>query len=148
MSHYSSNETVGAVKDPVCGMTVNPEKAAAKAEFAGEDFYFCSQGCAAKFRENPERYLAADKPAAAHTLEADYTCPMHPEVRQKGPGSCPKCGMALEPETISAPAAKVEYTCPCTRRSCVPSRVTAQSAAWPWSRAKSRRKRTIPNSAT
>ncbi|MBN9617682.1 MAG: copper-translocating P-type ATPase [Acidobacteriales bacterium 59-55] len=114
MSHYSSNETAAAVKDPVCGMTVNPEKAAAKAEFAGEDFYFCSQGCAAKFRENPERYLAADKPAPApaHTLDIDYTCPMHPEVLQKGPGSCPKCGMALEPETISAPAAKVEYTCP------------------------------------
>jgi Cu+-exporting ATPase len=108
------------MKDPVCGMTVSPEKAAAKADFAGRTFYFCSQGCAAKFRENPEKYLVVDQSQPAPerakpslgAADTDYTCPMHPEVRQKGPGSCPKCGMALEPEVATASLARTEYTCP------------------------------------
>ena len=120
MSNCCSEKTAGAVKDPVCGMTVNPQKAAAKEDFNGQEFYFCSKGCAAKFRENPEKYLAAEKSQpepmrATHSSSADdvdYTCPMHPEVRQKVPGSCPKCGMALEPETVPAAATKTEYTCP------------------------------------
>ncbi len=86
--------------DPVCGMKVaaNPEKSAAH---AGRTFYFCSQGCIAKFRADPERYLSkknALPPAAGAMI---YTCPMHPEVRHIGPGICPKCGMALEPLTAS-----------------------------------------------
>ncbi|HEU5401430.1 MAG TPA: heavy metal-binding domain-containing protein, partial [Terriglobales bacterium] len=120
MSSYRSEQIAEAVKDPVCGMTVDPEKAAETIDFAGETFYFCSRGCAAKFRENPEKYLVADQPQSAPehakpssaAAETDYTCPMHPEVRQKGPGSCPKCGMALEPEVVSASPARTDYTCP------------------------------------
>lgn len=121
MSSDRSEQTAEAVKDPVCGMTVNPEKAAESVEFAGEAFYFCGRGCAAKFRENPEKYLVRDQPhpASEHAArpssaaaEADYTCPMHPEVRQKGPGSCPKCGMALEPDLAPISTARTEYTCP------------------------------------
>ncbi len=118
MSECRSGKVVGTVKDPVCGMMVDPEKATAKENLEGREFHFCGKGCAAKFRENPQRFLAAEKPQvtrethAATAAEADYICPMHPEVRQKGPGSCSKCGMALEPETIPASAARTEYTCP------------------------------------
>jgi P-type Cu+ transporter len=120
MSSHRSEETTEAVKDPVCGMTVDPEKAAESIDFAGETFYFCGCRCAAKFRENPEKYLKANQPqqdlhrepGALGAAEGDYICPMHPEVRQKGPGSCPKCGMALEPEVTPTSAARTEYTCP------------------------------------
>ncbi|HET8637148.1 MAG TPA: heavy metal translocating P-type ATPase, partial [Acidobacteriaceae bacterium] len=120
MSSDRSGQTTEAVKDPVCGMTVDPERAAESIEFAGETFYFCGRGCAAKFRDNPEKYLKANQPqqdshraaGSSGAAEAGYTCPMHPEVRQKGPGSCPKCGMALEPEVAPASAARTEYTCP------------------------------------
>jgi Cu+-exporting ATPase len=119
MSSCCSEETAGTVNDPVCGMTVNPEKAAAKVDFDKREFYFCSQGCAAKFRGNPEKYVASEQAQSASMRAApsasadgaDYTCPMHPEVRQKGSGSCPKCGMALEPEVIPA-SSRTEYTCP------------------------------------
>jgi Cu+-exporting ATPase len=85
--------------DPVCGMTVDPASAAGAVEHAGKTYYFCSRHCAAKFQANPDRYLgqadmAPPPPAPAGTK---YTCPMHPEIVQDGPGSCPKCGMALEP---------------------------------------------------
>lgn len=119
MSNHASGQTAEAVKDPVCGMTVSPEKAAESIDFAGETFYFCGRGCAAKFRENPEKYVVRDQPQPApepavfpRAAGASYTCPMHPEVRQKGPGSCPKCGMALEPEVAPALSARAEYTCP------------------------------------
>lgn len=122
------------VRDPVCGMTVDPEKAAAKSEYLGRTYYFCWTGCKTKFDSNPGQYTAA-KPESqgfvqlssapsAHPAEpglrveaethrghigspgrqaaaAEYTCPMHPEVRQLGPGTCPKCGMALEPVEIT-----------------------------------------------
>ncbi|MFO0995801.1 MAG: heavy metal translocating P-type ATPase [Alphaproteobacteria bacterium] len=87
-------------KDPVCGMTVNPLKTPHSHAHQGVTHYFCGAGCLAKFRADPERYLGA-RPApqaAAPSADAIYTCPMHPEVRQKGPGTCPKCGMALESE--------------------------------------------------
>ena len=119
MSNCCSGETAPTVKDPVCGMMVNPDKAVAKVEFAGRTFSFCSEGCAAKFGQNREKYLATEPPQspmpASQPLtaaDAEYTCPMHPEVRQKGPGSCPKCGMALEPEINPASSARTEYTCP------------------------------------
>src|SRR3954470_10964786 len=81
--------------DPVCGMKVEPANAAAEIQHAGRTYYFCSKGCAAKFNADPARYVAkAPAPAAPG---ATYTCPMHPEIVQIGPGSCPKCGMALVP---------------------------------------------------
>jgi Cu+-exporting ATPase len=92
-----------AVIDPVCGMTVDPKTTAHHATHAGHDYHFCSAGCRAKFAANPETYLAADRAPPPPTPPGTiYTCPMHPEIRQEGPGSCPICGMALEPETITA----------------------------------------------
>jgi P-type Cu+ transporter len=102
-------------RDPVCGMTVNPAKAAGSSEYRGQTYYFCGKGCVAKFTAEPDRYVqppdvpplvvvALPPKQTAQPVEhnVEYTCPMHPEVRQMGPGSCPKCGMALEPVTISA----------------------------------------------
>src|ERR1017187_9095668 len=106
------------VHDPVCGMKVDPSKPAASLHHEGVTFHFCSEGCAAKFRAAPEKYLQAKpdvaplKPPAKPEPQGEYTCPMHPEIKQPGPGSCPKCGMALEPATVSAPAKRTEYTCP------------------------------------
>src|SRR5256884_1230600 len=114
------------VKDPVCGMTATPEKAAAKIEHAGNRYYFCSKGCAERFSSEPEKFLAAPAVAgmqhgsasaehgaahrpdvAASRVTTDekkirYTCPMHPQIIQVGPGSCPICGMALEPMDVFA----------------------------------------------
>ncbi|MCP3961397.1 MAG: heavy metal translocating P-type ATPase [bacterium] len=92
--------------DPVCGMTVDLEKASQHHEHDGRAYYFCCAGCREKFAADPERYLSASEevaatpePAAPGTI---YTCPMDPEVRQIGPGACPKCGMALEPLEVTA----------------------------------------------
>ena len=85
------------VKDPVCGMTVDPAKAAGKHEHHGKTYYFCSKGCLEKFKARPENYLGAKPAPAPANAAGQYTCPMHPEVVQDGPGSCPKCGMALVP---------------------------------------------------
>jgi len=96
------NQTV-EVKDPVCGMRVDPQRAAGTVTWQGHTYYFCSKGCAAKFEADPEKYLHPQavpepmEPTAPSAQGVEYTCPMHPEVRQMGPGSCPKCGMALEP---------------------------------------------------
>ena len=102
-------------RDPVCGMMVEPARAAGKAEYNGTTYYFCNPRCEQRFRAEPEKFLAP-KPAAAPASSAaepqTYICPMDPEVRQQGPGACPKCGMALEPETISAPATRTEWVCP------------------------------------
>lgn len=93
----------GEFIDPVCGMSVAPETAAGKYDFEGETFYFCSTGCLNKFRQNPQNFLEAKKEEkqAAESEGTEYTCPMHPEIVQIGPGSCPICGMALEPKIIS-----------------------------------------------
>jgi Cu+-exporting ATPase len=87
-----------AVVDPVCGMTVDPRAAAGQHTHQGRTFWFCSRHCLERFQADPGRYLAP-APAAAATAghDIEHTCPMHPEVRQKGPGTCPICGMALEP---------------------------------------------------
>ena len=86
--------------DPVCGMDVNTRKAAHTATHAGHDYYFCSAGCKSKFKADPERYLG-DRPEPESIPSGTlYTCPMHPEIVQEGPGICPKCGMALEPMGI------------------------------------------------
>lgn len=93
-----------ASKDPVCGMTVQPEVTPHRAQHAGQSFFFCSARCQAKFTKNPSRYLESKVPPAephAADSEAIYTCPMHPEIRQRGPGNCPICGMALEPVEVS-----------------------------------------------
>src|SRR5258705_3932178 len=97
----------GAYIDPVCGMAVDPASAAGSFKYAGREFFFCSRHCLEKFKADPEAYLASTPtdlrrltPAARRG--AKYTCPMHPEVVQDGPGTCPKCGMALEPMTPTA----------------------------------------------
>jgi len=105
-SETGATDSAHKVKDPVCGMMVDPHTTQHKAEHAGRPYYFCSAGCRAKFLAEPERYL---DPAAAAEAEpvpegTIYTCPMHPEVRQVGPGSCPICGMALEPVLVSLEA--------------------------------------------
>ncbi len=114
----------GAAIDPVCGMTVQPEKAAGSVEYEGRIYYFCSTHCLNKFRADSESFLRR----AAHATDVQpitkqiparpagdtgrYTCPMHPEVLQNKSGSCPKCGMALELAAPVAPTTKIEYTCP------------------------------------
>jgi len=92
--------------DPVCGMKVEPANAAAEIDHAGRTYYFCSKHCAAKFHADPTKYAKAPAPSGAK-----YTCPMHPEIVQDAPGSCPKCGMALVPMVPTVPVA-TEYTCP------------------------------------
>ncbi|HEX3321318.1 MAG TPA: heavy metal translocating P-type ATPase [Terriglobales bacterium] len=118
-------------KDPVCHMDVGPATAKFKLEYSGKTYYFCCGGCLEKFRADPEKYLNAEpssgivqigavhSPTAhahAHTSavtadERTYVCPMCPDVSKLGPGPCPKCGMALEPES-PLPQSKIEYTCP------------------------------------
>jgi len=89
--------------DPVCGMTVDPAATAHHAEHAGRSFHFCSAGCRTRFVADPAKFLEPDQtPAPVTPPGTIYTCPMHPQVRQVGPGNCPICGMALEPEVFSA----------------------------------------------
>jgi heavy metal translocating P-type ATPase len=111
-THHDAR-TTPTVKDPVCGMDVNPATSTLTAVHDGNTFHFCSAGCQAKFDTNPDQYTrhaghdhaghagaATEVPAGAEV--AEYTCPMHPEIRQPGPGSCPICGMALEPVLVTA----------------------------------------------
>ncbi len=124
-------KTTAAI-DPVCGMEVDSRRAAARVEHGGKAYYFCAQHCARKFEADPDKYLSGAPLRVPHlvsmgatrpelqTLQTPaspsagplpaYACPMDPEVRQPGPGICPTCGMALEPEI--PPARRVEYTCP------------------------------------
>ena len=91
-------------KDPVCGMKVEPQDAAGQTEHQGKTYYFCSEKCLQKFEEKPEDYLdkTGKQKKAAKNDQRLYTCPMHPEVEQVGPGDCPECGMDLEPKEVSA----------------------------------------------
>src|SRR5690606_26346421 len=103
-------------KDPVCGMTPRPTTPH-RTVYKGHEYLFCCARCRERFEQDPERYLApkptsVSPPAEPQAAGVPYTCPMHPEVRQLGPGACPKCGMALEPETPIAPATRTEWTCP------------------------------------
>ena len=102
--HKGAAAASGTVKDPVCGMTVDPAKTAHHAEHAGHAYHFCSAGCRTKFIAEPGKYLQERTALRADAVASGtiYTCPMHPQIRQPGPGSCPICGMALEPETPSA----------------------------------------------
>jgi Cu+-exporting ATPase len=113
----AANGGTALVKDPVCGMTVDPATAKHKAERGGKTFFFCSTGCREKFVADPARFLAqapaqaacdhgphghpSVPPAAPAPAGTIYTCPMHPQIRQVGPGFCPICGMALEPEVAA-----------------------------------------------
>ena len=99
-------------RDPVCGTEVKHADTAGRVVHDGHTYYFCSTKCVGKFKGDPERYLASSTPSISPLVAAGaYTCPMHPDVRQSRPGSCPKCGMALE-LAVPGPAAQVEYTCP------------------------------------
>lgn len=111
--------------DPVCGMHVENEATAEKMEYRGITYYFCCSGCLNKFQDNPEQYLSKpvkkssccaggveNKSGQDLNKKTEYTCPMHPEIRQMGPGACPKCGMDLEPVKPAVTAKKTQYTCP------------------------------------
>ncbi|HET7101071.1 MAG TPA: heavy metal-binding domain-containing protein, partial [Terriglobia bacterium] len=104
------------VTDPVCGMKVDPQRAAGRWNYHGQTYYFCGRRCLEKFQANPKEFLAAaEPPARASELLSEstpYVCPMDPEVHEPKPGACPKCGMALEPEIVAAPIARTEYVCP------------------------------------
>jgi Cu+-exporting ATPase len=113
--HHHGAPGEGGVIDPVCGMTVDPHTAKHRADYNGHPYYFCAASCRTKFVANPEKYLGERAPEPV--IEgAIYTCPMHPEIRQQGPGACPICGMALEPETVTAEAPPNEELIDMTRR--------------------------------
>ncbi|MGL4287299.1 MAG: heavy metal translocating P-type ATPase [Phreatobacter sp.] len=114
------------VKDPVCGMDVDPHTDKHRTEYGGRTYYFCSPACETKFEADPRRYLAdaAAMPAKAAPDGTVYTCPMHPEIRQIGPGSCPICGMALEPVTVTADSAPNQELIDMTRRFWIGSALT------------------------
>jgi Cu+-exporting ATPase len=121
--HRQGPPPEGTAKDPVCGMSVNPATARHRHSHDGKDYYFCCNGCREKFAADPDRYLgltpnAPPKPAPTAPAggKVEYTCPMHPEIVQDGPGSCPICGMALEPRTVTAEAGPNPELIDMTRR--------------------------------
>lgn len=95
-------DSAGMVRDPVCGMMVDPAAGKPHMAYKGHEYHFCSQGCHDKFKADPEKYLTAQSAAVPAVKGAQYTCPMHPEIISDAPGSCPICGMALEPVLPSA----------------------------------------------
>jgi len=100
--HHHATPTAGhEVTDPVCGMTVDPATTKHHATHNGREHHFCSDRCRTRFVADPEQFLAPRSPASAADMHVMHTCPMHPEIHHEGPGSCPICGMALEPETIT-----------------------------------------------
>src|SRR4051812_42955226 len=101
-SDHHSHGDAAKVKDPVCGMTVDPDKTRHHAEHGGAAWHFCSAGCRAKFIAEPERFLAPTDAVEVAEPGAIWTCPMHPQIRQDHPGACPICGMALEPLVATA----------------------------------------------
>ena len=116
---HAHGTPAGGVADPVCGMTVDSHTSEHRASHQGRTYYFCSAGCQTKFHADPAKYLSGqvgqkgDAPVAEGTI---YTCPMHPEIRQPGPGSCPICGMALEPILAAAEAGPSPELVDMTRR--------------------------------
>jgi Cu+-exporting ATPase len=106
-SHHHDHATQGhadhvhRMKDPVCGMMVDPHTAKHRHEHRGHTYYFCNPRCREKFIADPEKYLAGEVLQEDVPAGTIYTCPMHPEIKQVGPGACPICGMALEPEIVS-----------------------------------------------
>jgi P-type Cu+ transporter len=116
-AHHAHDHSPHLATDPVCGMKVDPHTAKHRATYEGRTYYFCSARCREKFEAEPARYLDKDE-AAAPPVPAGtiYTCPMHPEIRQEGPGSCPICGMALEPLLVSADSGPNPELADMTRR--------------------------------
>jgi len=119
--HGAHAESQAVARDPVCGMKVDPAASKHHFDYRGETFHFCSAGCRTKFAADPRTYLDKANPQAkaskAHVPEGTiYTCPMHPQIRQVGPGSCPICGMALEPEVASPDAGPNPELADMTRR--------------------------------
>ncbi|SCY97900.1 heavy metal translocating P-type ATPase [Microvirga guangxiensis] len=116
--HPQPGADAAKVKDPVCGMMVDPHTTTHRAQYEGKPYYFCSSGCHSKFTADPAKYVepAADRKAEAVPEGTIYTCPMHPEIRQVGPGSCPICGMALEPVVATAEAGPSHELVDMTRR--------------------------------
>src|SRR5216683_1562156 len=112
--HHSDGKAT--VRDPVCGMNVDPATSQHRFDYRGEPFHFCSAGCRTKFAADPQKYLDDSKPKAAVPEGTIYTCPMHPQIRKVGPGSCPICGMALEPEVASLDAPPNPELADMTRR--------------------------------
>jgi len=109
-THQHRSHPGGLVRDPVGGMNVDPKSASQSESFAGRTYFFCSQDCLAKFRSEPVLY-ARQRPEPSEAAAGEYTYPMHPEIRQQGPGACLKCGMTLEPVAALA-AGRAEYVCP------------------------------------
>ena len=96
--------------DPVCGMRVDLATATRKLTHAGKSYAFCSDHCLRAFKADPGKYLQQGRASCGPPVPgARYTCPMHPEIVQQGPGSCPKCGMALEPKDASISVENQEY---------------------------------------
>jgi Cu+-exporting ATPase len=103
------------VTDPVCKMIIDEDDAAGTSTCNGLNYYFCSGACKEKFDKNPDSFIGEEAPSVIAEISEKgeiFTCPMHPEVQQEGPGSCPKCGMALEPDTPSIAPSGTEWTCP------------------------------------
>ena len=99
--HGEADKASAPAIDPVCGMKVTRETAKHRFGYRGQEYFFCSARCRERFEAEPEEFLQPKQPEPAAPAGTLYTCPMHPEVRQVGPGSCPICGMALEPEQVS-----------------------------------------------
>jgi Cu+-exporting ATPase len=99
--HGDGVKAAASAIDPVCGMRVDPTTAKHRFSYKGRDYFFCSARCRERFEAEPEKFLQPSEPEPVLPAGTIYTCPMHPEVRQVGPGSCPICGMALEPEQVS-----------------------------------------------
>src|SRR5438105_11470490 len=114
--HHHRADGRQAVLDPVCGMRVDPATSKHRFDHQGESFHFCSAGCRTKFAADPAKHLDKQKPQAETPEGTTYTCPMHPQIRQLGPGSCPICGMALEPVVASLDTAPNPELADMTRR--------------------------------
>ncbi|MGB4858871.1 MAG: heavy metal translocating P-type ATPase [Dokdonella sp.] len=115
------DKTASAAKhtviDPVCGMQVDPDTTTHHAEHDGQAFHFCSARCRERFEGDPEKYLSPQEKIDDHVPQGTiYTCPMHPQIRQEGPGSCPICGMALEPELPSEDDSAAKHEIASVRR--------------------------------
>src|SRR4029077_2012825 len=117
--NYAAMTTEHQLIDPVCHMTVDPKSSAGSFEYKDHTYYFCCKHCLKKFSENPRQFLEPNlSPITIQPVsltrsrdKSIYTCPMHPEVSHAGHGTCSKCGMALEKESVELPQRTTEYTC-------------------------------------